>query len=68
MMDRHSEWTAVIALVGGGQEINTGEAGLAEWGRALEQEFPHWRIRLAPQLVSGDASTVGQTLFRSKPA
>ena len=67
VMDRHGEWAAVIALVGGGQEINTGEAGLGEWGRTLEQEFRHWRIRLAPQLVSGDASTVGQTLFASKP-
>jgi hypothetical protein len=67
IMDRHREWAALIALVGGGQEINTGEAGLGEWGRALAQEFPHWRIRLAPQLVSGDASTVGQTLFAARP-
>jgi hypothetical protein len=68
VMDRHRDWAALIALVGGGQEINTGEAGLGEWGRAIADEFPHWRIRLAPQLVSGDTSTVGQTLFASRPA
>jgi hypothetical protein len=32
VMDRHSDWAVIIALVGGGQEINRGEAGLAEWG------------------------------------
>jgi hypothetical protein len=35
IMERHSDWSVVIALVGGGQEINDGEAGLEEWGRAL---------------------------------
>ena len=35
IMDRHKDWAVIVALVGGGQEINRGEAGLAEWGRAL---------------------------------
>ena len=30
-MDRHHDWAVIICLVGGGQEINTGEAGLPEW-------------------------------------
>jgi hypothetical protein len=34
----------IVALIGGGQEINSGEAGLPEWGRALSEEFPHWKI------------------------
>ena len=35
IMERHEDWAIVVALVGGGQEINDGEAGLEEWGRAL---------------------------------
>jgi hypothetical protein len=35
IMDRHPDWAFIVALVGSGQEINTGEAGLGEWGRAL---------------------------------
>ena len=31
VMDRHDGWATIICLIGGGQEINTGEAGLAEW-------------------------------------
>lgn len=44
VMDRHSDWCVVICLIGGGQEINTGEAGLPEWFSALERKFPHWRV------------------------
>ena len=32
IMGRHAGWAVVVALIGNGQEINTGEAGLAEWG------------------------------------
>src|SRR5205807_2287561 len=39
IMDRHPGWAVIVALVGSGQEINTGEAGLAEWGRALVDRF-----------------------------
>ena len=35
IMERHQDWAVIIALVGGGQEINSGEAGLAECRRAL---------------------------------
>ena len=59
VMDRHPDWCAVICLVGGGQEINTGEAGISEWITALETRFPHlegshlhpaWRYRsMAPR-------------------
>jgi hypothetical protein len=36
VMDRHSDWCTIVCLVGGGQEINTGEAGMSEWISALE--------------------------------
>src|SRR5436190_4948780 len=48
-MDRHSDWATIIALIGNGQEIHRGEAGLAEWGRALAR-FPEWKV-CAPPLV-----------------
>ncbi|HUS02224.1 MAG TPA: DNA/RNA helicase domain-containing protein [Chitinophagaceae bacterium] len=66
-MDRHEGWSAIIALVGGGQEINTGEAGIKEWGNALRLKHSHWEIYISPQLLSGDSSTAGQTLFDQTP-
>jgi hypothetical protein len=36
VMDRHKDWCTVVCLIGGGQEINTGEAGISEWISALE--------------------------------
>lgn len=49
-MDRHKDWAVIICLVGGGQEINTGEAGLPEWFDALRRSFPDWDVYIAPQL------------------
>lgn len=51
VMDRHQDWCAIICLVGGGQEINTGEAGIDEWLRALERSFPHWQAHVPQTLV-----------------
>lgn len=67
IMDRHQDWAVIVALIGGGQEINTGEAGLAEWGRNLADKFPHWRIYISPELKEGHHSTAGHTLFESTP-
>ncbi len=49
-MDRHQDWAVIICLVGGGQEINTGEAGLPEWFDALRRSFPDWDVYITPQL------------------
>ncbi len=49
-MDRHKDWSVVICLVGGGQEINTGEAGLPEWFDSLRNHFNNWDVYVAPQL------------------
>ena len=51
VMDRHVDWCAVVCLVGGGQEINTGEAGIEEWLRALERSFSHWQVHLPVTLI-----------------
>lgn len=53
-MDRHREWCTVICLVGGGQEINTGEAGISEWLGALQRLFPHWDAYCAPNLSASE--------------
>ncbi len=49
-MDRHEGFAVVICLVGGGQEIDTGEAGLPEWFDSLRRAFPHWDVYITPQL------------------
>lgn len=49
-LDRHNDWAVVICLVGGGQEINTGEAGLPEWFDSLRKSFSEWDVFVSPQL------------------
>jgi hypothetical protein len=63
IMDRHPDWAVIVALVGGGQEINDGEAGLREWGRALENKFTHWRVLASPEAINGGPAVAGSTLF-----
>jgi hypothetical protein len=67
IMNRHNDWAVIVALVGGGQEINTGEAGLPEWGRVIEQKFNDWKVYISPQLKFGDHSTGNLTLFNKLP-
>lgn len=54
VMDRHQDWCTIICLIGGGQEINAGEAGLTEWFSALQRRFPNWHIYTSPQLTHRD--------------
>ncbi|MDB5317447.1 MAG: hypothetical protein JWO24_3291 [Rhodospirillales bacterium] len=49
IMGRHEGWAVIVALIGQGQEINTGEAGLAEWGRVIAAD-PRWRAHAAHAL------------------
>jgi hypothetical protein len=65
IMRRHPDFAVIVALVGNGQEINTGEAGLREWGKALEQR-PEWRVRAAPGVINADEPR--QSLFVTPPA
>jgi hypothetical protein len=51
VMDRHPDWCAIVCLVGGGQEINTGEAGISEWINALESRFPEWQVYVSPRIA-----------------
>jgi Uncharacterized conserved protein (DUF2075) len=63
IMERHLDWAVVVALVGGGQEINDGEAGLEEWGRALIGSAKDWVIYASPEVLEGGESTAGHRLF-----
>lgn len=50
IMDRHQDWCTIICLIGGGQEINTGEAGLEEWIHSLKIHFPHWKTYYSKEI------------------
>ena len=65
VMDRHPDWCTIVCLVGSGQEINTGEAGISEWISALESKFPSWEVHLSPRITVaeyGSRSSVEQFL------
>ena len=51
VMDRRPDWCVVVCLIGEGQEINRGEAGIGEWLRALQGDLRHWQIFLPPHLL-----------------
>lgn len=55
-LDRHLDWAVVVCLVGGGQEINTGEAGISEWLAAVKNHFQHWETRISPNLFDSEYS------------
>jgi DUF2075 family protein len=47
IMNRHSDWSTIICLVGNGQEINTGESGVSEWVNSLSNNFKNWKVYLS---------------------
>lgn len=49
-LDRHKDWAVIICLIGGGQEINDGEAGLPEWFKALRERFNYWDVYVSNNL------------------
>ena len=49
-LDRHDDWAVIVCLVGGGQEINTGEAGISEWIESLNREFKDWHVFISDRL------------------
>jgi len=49
-MDRHQDWAVIVCLVGGGQEINTGEAGISAWLNAVLEHFQHWKMFISSRL------------------
>ena len=50
-LDQREDWAVIICLVGGGQEINTGEAGISEWIKALNKDYTRWEVHISPKLT-----------------
>jgi hypothetical protein len=63
ILNRH-KWALLVALIGGGQEIHDGEAGIGEWGRALTTRFKDWKIAASSQAIEGSYGA-GARLFTS---
>lgn len=57
-LDRHKDWAVIVCLVGGGQEINTGEAGISEWLDAICNSFPKWEVVISPSLTDTEYNAV----------
>jgi len=53
-LDRHKDWAVIVCLVGGGQEIHTGEAGISEWIESLDRSFPDWEIYISSRLTDSE--------------
>ena len=64
VMDRHEDWCTIICLIGGGQEINTGEAGVYEWLSSLKNNYPHWDIHYS-NLISSDDNYLSDLELRN---
>ena len=54
IMDRHQDWAVIVCLVGGGQEIYNGEAGIIDWFRALQKKFRNWHIYLSDKITDSE--------------
>jgi len=64
VLDRHEDWSIIICLIGGGQEINTGEAGLSEWFSAIQKDYPHWDVYVSNKLTDREY-TNGEDIYSS---
>ena len=53
-LDRHSDWAVIVCLVGGGQEINAGEAGISAWCDAIRGSFPRLAVWISPHLTDAE--------------
>lgn len=62
VLDRHSDWAIIICLIGGGQEINTGEAGLPEWFYAIQKNYSHWDVYVSNKLTDQEY-TNGENIY-----
>jgi hypothetical protein len=54
IMDRHTDWAVVVCLIGGGQEINTGEAGLSEWFKTIKDKYSFWDVYVSDKITDAE--------------
>lgn len=59
-VDRHKDWAMILCLVGGGQEINRGESGIAAWIDAVRTTFPHWHMYISSRLTDSEYAAGGE--------
>jgi len=64
VMNRHKDWCTIVCLVGGGQEINTGEAGLEEWINAFKYKYQDWEVHYS-DLITNSANYI-KTVFQKE--
>jgi len=55
-MNLRKDWSVIVCLVGGGQEINSGEAGIMEWIKAVDAHFKDWKVYISSQLKEKEYS------------
>jgi len=56
VMDRHKDWCVIVCLVGGGQEIGKGEAGMSTWIESMDTKFKDWKVYVSNQINQSDYS------------
>jgi hypothetical protein len=67
VMNRHKGWAVIICLIGGGQEINTGEAGLPEWFSAIQKDYPDWNVYVSDKLTDFEYTQGTDLLSKIQP-
>lgn len=65
-MDRHADWAVIVCLVGGGQEINTGEAGISEWIESVNRSYPDWHVYISRQIHDSEYAA-GEAVAMLRP-
>lgn len=55
-MDRHEDWCVIVCLVGGGQEINGGEAGISTWIESMDSKYKDWKVYVSDQIKNPEYS------------
>ena len=55
-MDKHQDWCVIVCLVGGGQEINKGEAGISTWVESMDKLYPNWNVYLSDKITTNEYS------------
>ena len=63
VMNRHEDWCTIVCLIGGGQEINTGEAGVSEWIESLKQKYSDWNIYYSDKILSEKTTYLNDDLL-----
>jgi hypothetical protein len=64
-MNRHKDWAVIVCLVGGGQEIHTGEAGIDTWMDAIQSNYSDWQMYISPRLADSEYAA-GAAVDRAK--